>query len=178
MTVSVRVTQLGGRDRRWIAGVYREYLNDLAPQGTGAFPALTEVGHRATDLLDGWFTDRNAQVITIARDEQPAGFALVRMRPPFVSGKPESHMLAEFYVDRVWRRHGIGGAAARLIFDRFAGEWHITQNLSNASAVEFWRRVVRDYTAGVYRERTSNGEMHQFFTSMPRRPLPPPLPPR
>jgi len=169
MTVSVRTTDSRSPDRRWIESVYRDYLNDLSPAGTGVFPSLGEIGHRASDLLAGWFNDPAAQVITIASDEQPVGFALVRVRYPLVSGGTVSHVMAEFFIVRRWRRRRVGQAAVRLIFDRFAGQWHIMEDLRNTGAVTFWRQVVSDYTHGTYRERSSNGELHQFFESTPRR---------
>ena len=169
MTVTVRSTDSHGADRRWIESVYREYLNDLSPEGTGVFPALGEIGHRASDLLASWFNDSGAQVITIASDEQPVGFALVRIRQPLTGAGPATHLMAEFFIARAWRRRGIGQAAVRLIFDRFAGQWHIMEDLRNASAVTFWRNVLRDYTRGAFRERTSNGELHQYFESPRRR---------
>lgn len=169
MTVSVRITDSRGADRRWIEGVYREYLNDLSPEGTGVFPSLGEIGHRTSDLLASWFNDPAAQVITIANDEQPVGFALVRVRYPLAGDAPASHVMTEFFIARPWRRRGLGQAAVRLIFDRFAGQWHIKEDLRNSGAVNFWRRVVRDYTQGTYRERSGDGELHQFFDSAPRR---------
>lgn len=163
MTVTVRSTDSRGADRRWIESVYRDYLNDLSPEGTGVFPALGEIGHRASDLLASWFNDPGARVITIANDEQPVGFALVRIRQPLDGASVPSHLMAEFFIARAWRRRGIGQAAVRLIFDRFGGQWHIMEDLRNAGAVAFWREVLRDYTRGAFRERSSNGEIHQFF---------------
>jgi predicted acetyltransferase len=171
MAVSVRTTDSHSPERRWIESVYRDYLSDLAP-GATAFPVLGEIGHRTSDLLASWFYDHNAQVVTILNDEQPVGFALVRVRHPLASAAVPSHTMAEFFVARGWRRRGIGRAAVRLIFDRFAGQWHVMEDLRNTGAVQFWRRAVREYTQGVYQERAGNGEIHQYFDSSPRRPRP------
>ncbi len=57
MTVSVRDARSSPADRRWIQGVYREYLDDLAPLNTGIFPVLGEVGHSEPDQLSRWFAD-------------------------------------------------------------------------------------------------------------------------
>ena len=56
-TVSVRDTRANRGDRRWIEGVYRDYLDDLAPLNTGIFPMLGEIGHREPDQLARWFAD-------------------------------------------------------------------------------------------------------------------------
>jgi predicted acetyltransferase len=169
MTVSVRDTRGVQSDRRWIESVYRDYLTDLAPLGTGTFPALGEIGHREPDLLASWFADSSAQILTIVQNDQPVGFALVRVRYPLSVGTAVDYSMAEFFVSRPWRRHGIGQEAVRLIFDRFAGRWHIMEYLRNPGAVSFWRRVVAAYTGGRYQERGGNGEIHQYFESNARR---------
>ncbi|HEY6451408.1 MAG TPA: GNAT family N-acetyltransferase [Steroidobacteraceae bacterium] len=156
-------------DRRWIEGVYRDYLNDLAPAATGLFPALGEIGHREPDQLLRWFADRSAQVLTILYGAQPVGFAMVRRRPPAPSAAEASpageFSMAEFFIARPWRRRGIGAQAVRLLFDRFNGQWLITEHLRNTGAVKFWRGVVAAYTHGKYQERVLNGEVQQHFAS-------------
>jgi predicted acetyltransferase len=168
MAISVRDTRGSRGDRQWIESVYRDYLNDLAPLGTGVFPALPEFGHREPDQFASWFADSSAQLLTILKDEQPVGFAMVRSGRPPPDGTVEFSM-AEFFIARPWRRRGVGQAAVRLILDRFSGRWHIKEYLRNPRAVEFWRCVVADYTAGNYQERGDSGEMHQYFDSSARR---------
>jgi predicted acetyltransferase len=178
--VSLRDSRSARNDRRWIEGVYRDYLNDLAPAATGIFPALGEIGHREPDQLVLWFGDRSAQVLTILYNEQPVGFAMVRRRSPAAGsgfGAPadagaqavSEFSMAEFFVARPWRRRGIGAQAVRLLFDRFNGRWLITEHQRNTVAVEFWRGVVAAYTRGKYQERILNGEVQQHFESGPQR---------
>jgi hypothetical protein len=78
MTISVRDTRQSRGDRAWIESVYRDYLNDLAPLGTGMFPALPEIGHREPDQLASWFADSSAHVLTVLKEDKPVGFAMVR----------------------------------------------------------------------------------------------------
>jgi len=158
--------------------VYRDYLTDLAPSASGIFPVLREVGHREPDQLARWFADANAHAVIILFGDARVGFAMVshRLRDAGAAGAgtdmgggaPEFSM-AEFFIARGWRRRGIGAQAARLILDRFTGQWLITQHLRNTTAVEFWRRVVAAYTGGKYQERMLNGEVHQRFESGSRR---------
>ena len=176
LTVSVRDARNTEGDRLWIQSVYRDYLDDLAPiGGTGKFPALGEVGHRAPDQLFHWFGDPNSFPLVILRSSELVGFALVvRSKPGAFPRRstvgaaptaPVEYRMAEFFITRATRRLGIGATAVRLIFSRFAGRWEITEYLRNASAVSFWRRVVASYTAGDYRERVVNGEVRQTFES-------------
>jgi predicted acetyltransferase len=169
MAVSVRDTRQSRGDRRWIESVYRDYLNDLAPLGTGMFPVLGEIGHREPDQLASWFADSSTQILTILHNEQPVGFAMVRLGQPLAIRTTIDFSMAEFFIARDWRRRGVGQEAVRLIFDRFSGRWHIMEYLRNPGAVSFWRRVVNSYTEGRYQEQTRDGEVHQSFTSGARR---------
>ena len=169
MTISVRDTRRSKSDRQWIETVYRDYLADLAPLGTGVFPALPEFGHREPDQLASWFADSSAQLLTVVKDEQPVGFAMVRTGQILPGRGSYDFSMAEFFIARVWRKRGIGQEAVRLIFDRFSGRWHIMEYLRNPQAIAFWRRVVSAYTAGKYQERGESGEMHQYFDSSERR---------
>lgn len=174
LQVSLRDSRSARNDRRWIEGVYRDYLNDLAPNATGVFPALGEVGHREPDLLLRWFADPTAQVVTILYNDEPVGFAMVHRRSAVVSaeaaaGTPTEFSMAEFFIARPWRRRGIGAQAVRLLFDRFNGHWLISEHVRNTVAVNFWRRVVSAYTGGNYQERIVDGDVQQHFASGPQR---------
>jgi predicted acetyltransferase len=163
-TVSVR-DACGESDRRWIQSVYRDYLDDLAPD-TGVFPVLGEVGHREPDQIHRWFGDPNAFPLIILKATEPVGFAMVaRARNPSHAQVRIDYRMAEFFISRTRRRLGIGETAVQLILSRFAGRWEITEYLRNAGAVSFWRRVVATYTRGSYQERIVNGEVRQVFES-------------
>ena len=166
MTVSVRDARASESDRRWIQSVYRDYLDDLAPD-TGVFPVLGEVGHREPDQIQRWFGDPHAYPLIILNASEPVGFAMVA-RATRQPGPPQSRVdyrMAEFFIARTRRRLGIGQMAVQLILNRFAGRWEITEYLRNAGAVNFWRRVVASYTRGSYQERIVNGEVRQVFES-------------
>jgi predicted acetyltransferase len=166
MSVSVRDATSSERDRSWIEGVYRDYLDDLAPlNATGLFPALGEVGHREPDQIARWFGDRNAYPLIILQASEQVGFAMVARGSAHPGQFGIDYRMAEFFVTRTRRRLGIGRSAVPLILNRFAGRWEISEFQRNASAVNFWRRVVAAYTRGKYQERIINGEVRQVFSS-------------
>jgi predicted acetyltransferase len=166
MSVSVRDATSSDRDRSWIESVYRDYLDDLAPlNATGLFPALGEVGHREPDQIARWFGDRNAYPLIILQASQQVGFAMVARGSAHPGEFGIDYRMAEFFVTRTRRRLGIGRTAVPLILNRFAGRWEISEFQRNASAVNFWRRVVAAYTRGKYQERIINGEVRQVFSS-------------
>ena len=165
LTVSVRDARASESDRRWIQSVYRDYLDDLAPD-TGVFPVLGEVGHREPDQILRWFGDPNAFPLIILKAAEPVGFAMVARPTRNSQAQPRvDYRMAEFFIARTRRRLGIGETAVQLILSRFAGRWEITEYLRNAVAVSFWRRVVASYTCGSYQERIVNGEVRQVFES-------------
>ena len=168
MAVSIRDARRSSDDRKWIERVYREYLDDLGAGGTGAYPTLTVTGQASHDLLGGWFRDDRLTPFVILHGQEPAGFALVQRTSPARSGPQATFHLAEFFVRRPVRRLGLGREAARLLFDRFEGQWLVTESNAHQEAVTFWRKVIGSYTRGRYRERLAGGEMQHTFTSVAR----------
>lgn len=173
MTVSVRDARGAPTDRRWIESVYREYLDDLAPLNTGVFPSLEEIGHSEPDQFARWFSDPSSHPMLILKSGQPAGFAIVARGASRPGRSPVDYRMAEFFVARAQRRLGVGEHAVRLLLDRFAGRWEIVELARNPGAVDFWRRTIREYTAGKYVERIADGEVRQTFVSGAARPNPP-----
>lgn len=162
MTVSLRDARVHAADRQWMEGVFRDYLDDLRVHRTGLFPVLGAMGLPVPQQVQGWLADRNASLLTILDEQQPAGFAVV-IREDADAGV--DYRLAEFFIARPRRRRGIGRAAARLLFDRFAGRWLVAEDAANHEAIAFWRNVLAGYTRGDYRERTGHGEVRQYFSS-------------
>src|SRR5215469_8608956 len=121
MTVSLRDAKGALDDRRWIQGVYPEYLEELAQVsqiGTGVFPVYGEHGQRDSELLARWFRDERSHPLLILDTGRPVGFALVS-RPLVPKSTPTpNYRLAEFFIRRTFRRRGLGRAAALLIFSR------------------------------------------------------------
>jgi predicted acetyltransferase len=84
--------------------------------------------------LDAYWTEPNRYPFLIRVDGCIAGFALVR------SGR--RHDLAEFFVMRKYRRGGVGGEAARIVFAMFPGEWQVREIRENEAAIKFWRAAI------------------------------------
>ena len=169
MTVTLRDAGRSDEDQTWIQSAYPEYLEELAEvshAATSKFPIHGEHGPRQPELLARWFRDDRSHPLLILEAGRRVGFALVS-RPlyPAPGQRPLDFRMAEFYVLRNERRRGIGQAAAKLIFSRFAGEWEVTEAMANRDAVHFWRQTVMTYTRGRYDERVRDGEVRQRFMS-------------
>lgn len=167
MFVSIRDARRSAADRTWIETRFDDYLDDLmrVNMNTGMFPVMGEFGDRQPDMMARWFADDSSHPLTILHNNEPVGFALVSK--PVMKRADVDYRLAEFFIDRKSRRHGVGREAAQLIFNRFDGRWEIVELLRNQPAVSFWRTVVGDYTHGECKESAMNGEMRQLFRSDP-----------
>ena len=147
---------------------YRAYLDDLVEGGTGVFPALDVTGQQTSDLLDSWFRDERSMPFVILRDGSQAGFALVQRTSPSGAGPGPAFRLIEFFVDKEFRRRGLGREAALLLFSRFEGDWLVTESTRDRGAVAFWRRVIAGYTRGHFREHFAGSEVRHTFNSARR----------
>ena len=126
----------------------------IIPMTAADAPLLERLGHLYVyDLSDtcptdpgedGWFAERpgfpdTGQAFRIDADGKIAGFAIVL---------PDTGwFLDDFFILKRWRRHGVGAAAARAIFERHPGAWALTVRAQNGGALVFWRRILEPYAA-------------------------------
>ena len=113
-------------DARAIAAMMSPYLSELTPDGPVEYPELAR-----------YWSDPDRIAYLIRDDARDVGFVLVRRHP-----QTPSHELAEFYIAPAWRRRGIGTSAARAVFARHPGWWHLQILADNAAAQAFWRGVM------------------------------------
>ena len=168
LLVSIRDCRHSKKDRQWIQEVYPEYLDSLADLNTGLFSVLGANNPHQDEIFANWFSNDQSHPLVISKGTDTVGFALVtRPRVAAAGETPVNYHMSEFFVRKSHRRLGIGRDAAKLIFDRFSGDWEIVEYQRNPSAVTFWRHVLTAYCRGRYTERSLNGEVHQRFTSRP-----------
>ncbi len=168
MLVSIRDCRHSKKDRQWIQHVYAEYIEALADLNTGLFSVIGGDSPHEDEIFAHWFSSDHSHPLLILKGPEPVGFALVTR--PLIAASGEAavnYHMSEFFVRKQYRRVGIGRDAARLIFDRFAGDWEIVEYQRNPGAVAFWRRVLAVYCPGRFTERTHNGEVRQRFSSRP-----------
>ena len=80
-----------------------------------------------------------------------AGFVLVTRGSP-VTEDPDDLDVAEFFVLRGFRRHGVGRRAALLLWDRIPGRWIVRVSEGNRAGLPFWHAIVDEYTRGKFSE--------------------------
>ena len=149
MAVALR-DALNPASRRWLEQAYSRWLGEV-----GA--SVMEVG-RAAAAVAALLESRETHLLLIERDGVPAGFAVVREHTA-------TRRIDEFYVDSALRRLGVGREAARLLLERFAGEWEVVTLPRDISALQFWRAVLREHAPGRVTERHLGGQIVQRFSS-------------
>jgi predicted acetyltransferase len=82
-----------------------------------------------------------------------AGFGVVQSAKPWL-GRAAARDVKDLFVLRRHRRHGVGRALARHLFDTSNAEWLVRVLAANAPAVPFWRGVIRDRRGDNYEETT------------------------
>ena len=94
--------------------------------------------------LDAYWQDAGRFPFLVMAQGQLAGFVLVQQGSQISEDRSVWDM-AEFFVVRAHRRHGIGTAVARTVCTRFPGPWEIRVMQSNRNALLFWSAAVRNF---------------------------------
>jgi predicted acetyltransferase len=102
---------------------------------------LGEDGRFGYPSLPMYWSDPQRFPFLIRIDGRLAGLALVK-RGSEVSGRSAVWDMAEFFVTRGFRRHGVGMQAAHEVWRRFPGPWEVRVMQSNLSAQAFWAAAI------------------------------------
>ncbi len=146
MPRSVSLTPAKRSDQKLIANLMQLYLHDLSEYSE---ESVSQAGVFEYPYLDLYWIEPGRYPFLIHSDETIAGFALVR------EISPQVYELAEFFVLRSLRGQKVGERAARDLFSRFSGTWHVAQEAANTPAQAFWRAIIGAFTDGQYIEEVS-----------------------
>jgi predicted acetyltransferase len=148
--MTVEVLEAVDDDRAVIRRLIQLYHYDFSEFDGSDVDSHGEFLHR---YFDEYWNDSDRKAFLFRVDGAWAGFALV------FTGEPRG--IAEFFVMRKYRRHGVGSQAAAHLFERFPGRWTVRQKLLNPPATAFWRKAIP------YRfdEVDYEGEIVQSFTT-------------
>lgn len=153
-------------DRPLMTNLYQYYMYDFSDLIDDM--DLLEDGRYSIDDLGGYWVNPWNHVFLLKVDDKIAGFALVD--EPNDAGKFID--MAEFFILRKFRKSGIGEYFARQMFDRFRGQWRVSEIHTNTGAIAFWRKVIRRYTNGQFEEKEWEGRklrgIKQYFDNSPQ----------
>lgn len=117
---------------------------------------LPDSGRFPDAIVDNCFTGAGRHPFFLRVDDRLAGFAIIDAHSR-LTDDPTVHDVAEFFVARRYRGHGVGATAAHNLFTRFGGRWEVREKTANVGAIAFWRKVIDRYTAGRYTETVHDG---------------------
>jgi predicted acetyltransferase len=96
----------------------------------------------AQKTLERYVTKSDCWGFLICADGSPADFCLLR----YIPGDEPICDVEQFYVDRAFRREGVGQFALQSLLQRFSGKWQIRVLENNGSGLAFWQRSLEGRT--------------------------------
>jgi predicted acetyltransferase len=131
-----------------LAQLYELYLYDFAERdGTGR--QVADDGRFGEADVERFLSMPERSAFLIRVDQKLAGFCMLK-RGSRLAGDMGAMDVAEFFVLRNHRRHGVGQAAATLLWQQYPGPWIVRVGAHNQRALAFWTRTVAGYTDDQY----------------------------
>jgi predicted acetyltransferase len=144
MQVTVELAPI--EEKSVLRNLLQLYIHDL---GEFAGFDLDAHGYYGYGRLDFYWMEEGRFPLLVRVDGHLAGFVFVRGEN-LTGGLRYS--VAEFFILRKYRRHGIGTSVMRQVVGRFPGQWSLAVDLRNEAGLPFWRKVVGELTDGHYTE--------------------------
>lgn len=132
--MALEVRKAADAERPTIERLIQLYLYDMASERP--WP-LDPDGRYAYDFLDRFWQ----HPYLLYANGELAGFALVVRGCP-ITGRADCWFIAEFFVLRPYRRHGLGREATQRLLALHLGDWHIATLQTNTQALAFWGRAL------------------------------------
>lgn len=125
---------------RFYAYDMSEYLGKI--ESGWEFP---ENGLYEAHAFGRYWTEPDRYPFLIRINDELAGFVLINK----IGSSPDVDWnMGEFYVARKFIKQGIGRYVAHWCFNNFPGVWEVMQMPGNEGAIQFWAKVINDYTQG------------------------------
>jgi len=145
--MNLRVDEAGPDEAPILRNLGELYVHDFSEF---TLIELNVDGRFDRDLWHGcWAGDQTPYLFRV--DGHLAGFAVVGTGSR-ISEDPSVHDMAQFFVVRRYRRHGIGTRAAADLFKLRPGTWEVREIAGNDAALRFWRNAIGAYTGNAFDE--------------------------
>jgi predicted acetyltransferase len=144
MSAAVTVDLARPDERPLLEGLMQFYFYDFSemePDGSANFEFTAEGNFGRDDFLAQYWREQGRIPLIIRRGANPVGFALLNQHSHRDDGHVERNM-AEFFVARKHRRHGVASEALRQILGAYPGRWEVAVVARNAAAQSFWPRAI------------------------------------
>lgn len=103
-------------------------------------------GFYGYEQLPLYWTEPTRFPYLIYVDRKIAGFILVQKGSP-ISDNTMIWDVAEFFVMKKYKRHGVGTVAALNIWQQFKGAWQVRVLADNHIACSFWLQAIKKFTS-------------------------------
>jgi predicted acetyltransferase len=126
-------------ERKLLEGLMQFYFYDfseLEPDGSPQMDFEPDGRFGPYVHLADYWREAGCIPLLIRLDGKPAGFALLNQHSHF-GGQVERNM-AEFWVARKYRRHGVATEAVRQLLAAYRGRWEVAVVARNPNAQAFW----------------------------------------
>jgi predicted acetyltransferase len=145
MSAAITVGLAQPAEQPLLAGLMQFYLYDFSEMEPDGSEDLELDGTRGQfepyPYLPDYWRDPSRIPLVIRRGGRPVGFALLNQHSHLDGGHVERNM-AEFFVARKHRRHGVASEAVRQILEAYPGRWEVAVVARNAAAQAFWPRAI------------------------------------
>ena len=139
------VVRLAERSERpLIDGLMQFYFYDFSemePDGSTEMEVGADGRFGAYVYLPEYWEEPGRVPLVIRCGGHPVGFALLNQHSHRDGGPVERNM-AEFFIVRKHRRHGVATAAFHQILAAYPGRWEVAVVARNARALAFWPRAI------------------------------------
>lgn len=130
-----------------LAGLMQFYQYDFSELGPAPAAEPDDYEFGADGLfppyryLPDYWRDPSRTPLVIRRGGKAVGFALLNQHSHRDGGHVDRNM-AEFFVARKHRRHGVATEAVRQILAAYPGRWEVAVVARNPAAQAFWPRAI------------------------------------
>jgi predicted acetyltransferase len=151
------------RDAPLLANLLELYCHDLSAAFGLQVGADGRFGYPRLPLY--WREPGLRFPFLIRAGEETAGFVLVTRGSP-LGTSPTDLDVAEFFVLRRHRRHGVGRQALAQLWDQMPGRWIVRVAARNPEALPFWTGVIAAYTGQRFaqEQHTVDGKVWTRFS--------------
>ena len=148
------------KDKDVIYNLMQLYTYELSlfEDETTNFQLLDNGVFKLSKYIDLYWTEEGRHPYILRCEGKLAGFVLERYNE---DGMNE---IAEFFVLNKYRKLGAGTFMANELFKKYKGKLEIRTLLKNERAQEFWRKVVKSASNGIYEEHLiRNNTRYAFY---------------
>jgi predicted acetyltransferase len=146
--MKIELTTVQRDEKEILRNLMEKYDYELSQYGGDD---VNKLGLYGFDYLDNyWQEDAKRHAFFIKVDRKLAGFAMIISDYFYLDDKNTDFVMSDFFVMYKYRNSGVGKYAAKYIFDMFRGTWQLNTIEKNIVSVNFWKKVIGDYTGGKY----------------------------